>query len=871
MSRFPRVGAGGYNTEDSSDFLNLPDESYQGPPASGFEDSQGTNVLGFRAGMNLNGPTDFGFLMGAQQPQKGDDGALGGGGDFDMGGGTFLEDSRGSKRSRVIDEGVTAVVAQLRGPPKPAMRPTEVPFGAVDGEDRGERAMKPPLTRTDPFHWMRDDEHTNEEVQTLLKDEDAHCKRSLAHLQRFREQLYAEMIGHTKEDDLDLPAPDTSGYAYYSRSFKGKAYSAHYRAKVVSGSGSGQFAGYVGNGVATDVSSAAALVGMELRDEELLLDENLLRVNGETPAYLATSGPSSSLDCKIFSYALDVEGNGCHAIHFRTLTGGVQQDLPDVLERTSGDMDWGPSGMYYIKLDKAFRAYALHHYCLATKNDTVVFEESDARFSLSMGKTSDNRYLIVNSSSSETSESYLLDMSNPSSKLVCVCPRQFGHRFDIDHRSGMLYIMTNKDGAKDMKLCRTPVPSVSQTSAASWETVWKPDESVSIESIHCFAKFMTVELREKSVHRIAVLNYDELHAGGCPNIHAVAFPETQLHTGTVLTPRSRTAATSLYSCGLHTNHIFDTDTVRVWYCSYIVPSRIYAYHIPTRSFKLLKQEPAPGYDASLYRCERIMSNERDVPISLVYRQDLHSEGLNGGPYPTLLTGYGAYGACQDPEFDQTILSLLDRGVLYAIAHVRGGGELGRAWYEQGRYLHVKNRFLDFAAAADTLLALGVAARSRLAAWGESSGGLLVSATANMRPDLFKAVLLEVPFVDAMNTMADPTIPLTVGEWEEIGNPNERETFHYMMEYSPYDNLRMQNYPAALCTAALHDSMVGFWEPLKYVSKLRRLKTDYKPVLLKVNFHAGHGHSSDRYEYLLERSFNFAFVLEQLGLWNGAGA
>ncbi|CAE8653173.1 unnamed protein product, partial [Polarella glacialis] len=316
---------------------------------------------------------------------------------------------------------------------------------------------------------------------------------------------------------------------------------------------------------------------------------------------------------------------------------------------------------------------------------------------------------------------------------------------------------------------------------------------------------------------------------------------------------------------LGTNREFRTEMLQLHYTSYMVPGRTYSYHVLSKDFKLLKENGAPGYNPSLYRAEQILSKERQVPISLVYRADLHPQGLHGGPFPTLLTGYGAYGACQDPYFDAGLLSLLDRGVVYAVAHVRGGGELGREWYEEGRYFKVKNRFYDFIAAAESLVSFGIAEKSRLAAWGESSGGLLVSASVNLRPDLFKAIVLEVPFTDAMNTMADPTIPLTCGEWEEIGNPNERETFQYMMEYSPYDNIRMQDYPAALVTASLNDTMVGYWEPLKYVSKLRRMKTDSNPVLLKVNFHAGHGGSTDRYEAMRDQAHNFAFLLDQLGV------
>merc|ERR1712217_958196 len=250
-----------------------------------------------------------------------------------------------------------------------------------------------------------------------------------------------------------------------------------------------------------------------------------------------------------------------------------------------------------------------------------------------------------------------------------------------------------------------------------------------------------------------------------------------------------------------------------------------------------------------YRAERITSSRRGVPISLIYRADLHKEGLSGGPYPTFLTGYGCYGACQEPDFDKSLLSLLDRGVLYAVAHVRGGGELGDAWWQEARKMTVKERFLDFEAATETLLEMGLSEKSRLVAWGTSSGGNLVSTTANMRPDLYKALLLEVPFVDVLSTMADPKIPLTCQDWAEYGNTNEREAYHYVLEYSPYDNVRMQNYPAMLLTGSLNDALVGCWEPVKYATKPRRMKLDSNPVLVKINFNAGHEHDSDRYKVL----------------------
>ncbi|CAJ1364803.1 unnamed protein product [Effrenium voratum] len=532
----------------------------------------------------------------------------------------------------------------------------------------------------------------------------------------------------------------------------------------------------------------------------------------------------------------------------------------ELVETDDGSVLWeaeGHAAVYYVGHDHEFRGYVVRRHVVGSPQsaDTVVLEEKDRRFAVSICKSSDERFMIIQSASSETAESYLLDLMTRSD-LVSVCPRQFGVHYEVDHCQGALYILTDKDGAKNSKLCRTPLSSIPSQSS-SWEDVWLPDAHVHLDSLQSFEKFLALTGRQDGASCTATPKEAE----------AVKFHgEMAVSRSFVHTPRTRAAAQALFSVSLGQNDHFKTDTLRVHYTSYIVPGRDYAYHVPTREFKLIKESGPERYNPSLYRAERITSKHRQVPISLVYRADLHPQGLKGGPFPTILTGYGAYGACQDPGFDSNLLCLLDRGVVYAVAHVRGGGELGREWREEGRYLKVKNRFHDFIAAdADTLLALGISQRSTLAAWGESSGGLLVAAAVNLRPELFKAMLLYVPFVDAVNTMSDPSIPLTCGEWEELGNPNQSETFYYMLEYSPYDNLRMHDYPAALVTASQNDTMVGYWEPLKYVSKLRRIKTDKNPVLLKVDFHAGHGGASNKAKSMREQAQHFAFLLDQLGV------
>lgn len=867
------------STNDSMDEPPSPrpplidDASYQGPPAGGFEDSKGAGAALFSAAsLDPRAPSDFGFLMGGAAPGLG---ALAAGkevgssaapsmasDDQDLG---VASADRLLKRQRSCDDdGEMAIAA-----PCPAIRPHQVAFGVVDGEDRGDNPMDPPIHHVDPYFWIRDQTHEDVEVQKLLKDEDTYCRQTLAHLQKLRERLYSEMIGHTKEADVDVPAPDADGFAYYCRSFAGKPYKAHYRAKILGDAGCGSGA----NPAPADIRSLGPLVGVELGEEELIFDENTLIVDadGNERPYVSVRGPNLSHDNLLMAVGEDFEGNDCYAIKFRSYGSKDQGSIPDQLERTDGSILWdasGHAGIYYIGLDTEFRTCTALRHVLGTpqNQDSVLLDEKDQRYSVYMSKTHDDRILVVSSCSAETCEHYVLDLHAPATGLVCVSKRQFGHMYQVDHCNGFLYLQTNKDGAINHKLCRTPVATLAQSSGpGSWQDVWVPGNRVKIESIRCFEKFLAIEGREEGIRRIFILHCDGIGADGGPAVQSVVFPEAQPHDGTLLTPRRRLAAISLYSTGFHTMRMFNSQILRLYRADYCCPSRIYSYHVATKEFKLLKEEPAPGFDPSRYRAERITSQHRGVPISLVYRADLHSEGLQGGPYPTLLQGYGSYGMSLDPDFDKTILSLLDRGVVFATAHVRGGGELGREWTEDGRQFKVKNRFLDFEAAAETLLSLGISQKSRLVAWGESSGGLTVGATANTRPDLFKALLMEVPYVDCLNTMCDPKIPLTCGDWSETGNSNEVDYFHYIMEYSPYENIRMQSYPTILCTASLNDAMVGFWEPLKYLAKLRRTKLDDNPVMAKVNFHAGHMHSSDRYDVLRERAFLFAFVLDQMGI------
>eukprot|EP00405_Crypthecodinium_cohnii_P010259 CAMPEP_0206431540 /NCGR_PEP_ID=MMETSP0324_2-20121206/7423_1 /ASSEMBLY_ACC=CAM_ASM_000836 /TAXON_ID=2866 /ORGANISM="Crypthecodinium cohnii, Strain Seligo" /LENGTH=951 /DNA_ID=CAMNT_0053897483 /DNA_START=139 /DNA_END=2991 /DNA_ORIENTATION=- len=762
--------------------------------------------------------------------------------------------------------------------PKAPVRPSKRFFGQVPNEDRGEDAMDPPIQRMDPYAWMRcSGDEVSSEVKALLEEENRYADASTQHLSKLSETLYHEMLGHQRETDDSLLTEYAGGYAYFSRHIAGKSYQLHFRRKREQDGSWGE--------------------------EELVLDENEIAIDeetGEKRPYCSVSGPEPSADHRLYIYGTDFAGNDSYTLQLlqrggssssssgnsnsknngdfeldRPMSESLLTDAFMEIESTDGSVIWSPDckSFFYLELDSEFRAFRLRQHILGKdptgEDDPCLFEERDRKFSVGMSQTSCSRFLVLTSCSAQTSEDYLLDLGTgctargPASAadLIRVSKREFKHSYSVDHRDGVLYILTNKDGYKDSKLCRTMLALLPDSPAKDWEDVWTPPEGTQLQNLCCFKDFLALTGREHGQCRIYVHSYQEPNS---PPSHAIEFPDA-LSTGTVHTPRGAQASVAAFSAGLDQNRLFDTKVLRYNFSSFVEPGLVYEYDVHSREHRLLRTTVVPNFDSEKYRAERITTSQRKVPISLVFRLDIHPAGLAGGPFPLLLTGYGAYGCCQDPDFDGNCLSLLDRGVIYAVVHVRGGGELGEQWHEEGKGLQVKNRFADFVEAAETLVSLRVTAPDRLAAWGTSSGGLLVTASMNLRPDLFRAVLLEVPFCDALNTMSDPTIPLTCGEWEEVGNPNERTQFYYMLEYSPYDNLQMQAYPAAFVTASLHDAMVGYWEPLKFVSKLRALKLDERPVLLRTNFHAGHGASSDRYENTKEAALHFAFLLDQLGL------
>ncbi|CAJ1418604.1 unnamed protein product [Effrenium voratum] len=486
-------------------------------------------------------------------------------------------------------------------PPMPPLRPQEVLFGAVPGEDRGTNLMEPPITRTDPFFWLRDDAHQNEEVQQLLEDEDAYCCRALSSLQSFSEELYKEMQSHEKESSVGIPSVQGS-FAYYTRGCKQQPYGIHFRARV----------GQSGAPVPQDVAVLAQAIDLQLVDEELLLDENDLNDDGEggSRPYLSVCGPEPSADHLFIAYGEDWEGNDSYRVSFHD-TRKPEMEEAELVE-TDGSVLWeaeGHAAVYYVGHDHEFRGYVVRRHVVGSPQsaDTVVLEEKDRRFAVSICKSSDERFMIIQSASSETAESYLLDLT-ARSDLVSVCPRQFGVHYEVDHCQGALYILTDKDGAKNSKLCRTPLSSIPSQSS-SWEDVWLPDAHVHLDSLQSFEKFLALTGRQDGASCIYVM---VLAPDGRGPIHSVSFPEMAVSRSFVHTPRTRAAAQALFSVSLGQNDHFKTDTLRVHYTSYIVPGRDYAYHVPTREFKLIKESGPERYNPSLYRAERITSKHRQA-------------------------------------------------------------------------------------------------------------------------------------------------------------------------------------------------------------------------------------------------------------------
>ncbi|GGG72715.1 S9 family peptidase [Edaphobacter dinghuensis] len=669
-------------------------------------------------------------------------------------------------------------------------------------------------TLEDNYRWMRDKD--SPEVLAHLQAENQYTLSVMAPTTELQARLYAEMLSHIKETDESVPYRHR-GWFYYTRTVEGSQYPIHCRK------------------LATSTTFDAT------QPEEILLDVNKL---AEGQPFMSLGGMSVSPDGMKLAYSTDNTGFRQYTLHIRDLKTGT--DLPDTAERV-GSLVWAADShtLFYTTEDEVTkRQDKLYRHRLGdpTEDDALIYEEKDERFNLGVGKTRDGKYLLMESGSHTTNECSYLSADTPGGVFLVIAPRVDEQEYYVDHRNGLFYIRTNDTG-KNFRVVTTPVDDGDRE---SWTELIPEDKNAPLEDFDVFDSFCVSSRRELGLTAIEVIRFTPDSNLG--NAEKISFPEPA------------------YTAQSHINREFVTDAFRYSYQSLVSPASVYDYDVASGKSTLLKQQEVPGgFDSTRYASERLWIEAKDgvkVPVSLVYRRDAFNRD---GTSPLYIYGYGSYGYPLPIGFSPSRLSLLDRGVVMAYAHIRGGGEMGDPWHDAGKMMVKQNTFTDFIAVTEQLVAQGYGAKDRVAIEGGSAGGLLMGAVVNQRPDLFHVVLSHVPFVDVMNTMLDASLPLTVAEYEEWGNPNEPEAFAYMSSYSPYDNLKAAAYPAMLVKTSLNDSQVMYWEPAKYVARLRTLKTNDTPLLLHINMDAGHGGASGRYDYLKEIAFDYAFLLTQLGI------
>ncbi len=659
-------------------------------------------------------------------------------------------------------------------------------------------------TRVDNYYWLN--ERENPEVIAYLEAENAYETNAMRDTEALQQKLYDEMLGRIKQSDISAPYQQ-DGYYYYSRYEEGKEYPLYCRKK-----------------------------GNLDAEEQVMLNGNEM---AEGYAYFQIGGWEVSSDNNLLAFAVDTVSRRQYTIYVKNLSTG--EIYPASIPNTSGNMAWGNDNntLFYSIKDETLRPYKIMRHLLheAFENDQLVFHEDDATFNTFVYKTKSKAYIVIGSESTLSSEYRYLDANKPNEDFNIFQERKPDLQYSVDHYKNDFFIRTNLD-ATNFKLMKTPI---GKTGIENWTDVIPHRDDVLLEDFDIFNRFLAVSERTEGLVKIRIMSWDGKED------YYIDFGEPT------------------YMAYLSTNLDFDSDKLRYGYTSLTTPNSIYDFDMQSRQKELLKQqEVLGGYNPDDYQSERLYATSHDgvkVPISLVYKKGLQKNGKN----PLVLYGYGSYGASMDAYFSSARLSLLDRGFVWAIAHIRGGEEMGRQWYEDGKLLKKKNTFYDFIACGHYLVDQKFTSPDKMFAMGGSAGGLLVGAVVNMEPALWKGVIAQVPFVDVVTTMLDESIPLTTGEYDEWGNPNEKEYYDYMLSYSPYDNVKAQDYPAMLVTTGLHDSQVQYWEPAKWVAKLREMKTDDNLLLLQTNMDFGHGGASGRFERLKETALEYAFMLKELGI------
>ncbi|MBE9510148.1 MAG: S9 family peptidase [Bacteroidetes bacterium] len=686
--------------------------------------------------------------------------------------------------------------------------------------------MKPPIaekvkkeltlhddTRIDNYFWMRlTDEQKNAEepddqtkkVLDYLKAENAYKNAVMKHTEDFQQELYNEIVGRIKQDDESVPYLD-NGYYYYTRYEEGNEYPLYCRKK-----------------------------GALEAEEEIMLNVNDLAEGYE---YFHATGISVSPDNKLLAYGIDTISRRRYTIYFKNLETG--ELLDDQIPNTTGGPVWANDNetvFYTVKNLETLRSEWIkkHKLGIDPAGDKEVFHEADEEFSVGIGKSKSKKFLLIYSRQTLSSEVRFLDANNPDGEFCIIQPREKDLEYGINHYGDYFYIRTNKDGAKNFKLMKTPVDDPGME---NWVDVIPHRDDVLLQSVEIFSDYLVLNERINGLLNLRIIPWDD-----SPE-HYIDFGE------------------ETYTARISVNPEFDTKILRYGYSSLTTPYSTFDYNMETREKALMKEEEVlGGFDKNNYETKRLWATADDgtkVPISLVYRKPIDLDGTN----PLLLSAYGSYGYSRDPYFSSDRLSLLDRGFVFAIAHIRGGSEMGRWWYEDGKLLKKKNTFTDFNYCAEYLIKTGYTSPDKLFAIGGSAGGLLMGAIVNMQPELYKGVVAAVPWVDVVTTMLDESIPLTTGEFDEWGDPKEKEYYDYILSYSPYDNVTAQKYPNMLVTTGLWDSQVQYWEPAKWVAKLRDKKTDDNRLLLHINMEAGHGGASGRFKRYKETALEYAFMLD----------
>ena len=660
----------------------------------------------------------------------------------------------------------------------------------------------------DDYHWLRD--KSNPEVAQYLEGENAYADAVMKPTVALQQKLYDEMVSHIKETDVNVPYKD-GGYFYYSRWEKGQQYPIFARKK----------------------STLEAA-------EEITVDVNEL---AKGQPFMSLGAYEMSDDGNLLAYSTDNTGFRQYKLRVRDLRTGKDSE---VIADKVGSVAWANDNktlFYTVEEDQTKRQYRLYRHTLGSDpvKDQLAYEEKDERFNVGVGKSRSDKYIFLQIGSHTTSEARFLDASDPAGEWKLLAPRQQDVEYYPDHHGDQFLIRTNDKG-RTFRLVSAPV---SAPGKENWKEVVPVRPDVMLNDIDVFEDFYVLAEREHGLPELTVVKF----AGG--EKERITYPEP------------------VYTSSVQVNREYKTNKLRYAYQSLVTPASVFDYDVDKHTSTLLKQTEVPGgFDAAKYKSERVWATADDgvkVPVSIVYRKDMKkADGSN----PLYVYAYGSYGAILPVTFGSSRLSLLDRGVVMAYAHIRGGGDLGKPWHDAGRMMNKMNTFTDFITATEYLVNNKYGARDKIAIEGGSAGGLLMGAVTNLRPDLFKVVVSHVPFVDVMNTMLDASLPLTVPEYEEWGNPNEKAAYDYMLKYSPYDNLKKGPYPALLVKTSFNDSQVMYWEPAKYVAKLRTLKTDKNVLLLKTNMAAGHGGASGRYEHLKEIAFDYAFMLTQLGVATG---